>query len=317
MQPCKWYRAFLHFIIMKFLLCLCFFASHAFSQSGQNSTLSPYDSSILSWRQQRLTRLTSETGWLTLVGLFWLNEGENRCGSDPSNTVILSGEKTPAYVGTIGRKKDSLWFKASESATVYSNNLPVSNIPLLSDKNGAQEPTVLQIGSVRFYVIERGNELGVRVKDSESTSRKNFKGLEYFPIDPRWKVRAMFEPYEPPKRFRVPTSASIDDEYVSPGALVFRYNDSTYRIDAVIETGSEDALFVMFMDKTSGRETYGGGRQLYTALPDSNGMVWIDFNKAYNWPCIFTDFATCPIPPKQNHLPFRVEAGEKMYKGHE
>lgn len=289
----------------------------ASSQSLDRGVDSIYESSILNWRHQRLTRLTSETGWLTLVGLFWLNEGANSCGTDPSNVVIFPGDKNSAHAGTIWRKKDSLWFEAGAGVRVTHDSVLVSSTPLLSDKNGAREPTVLQIGSVRFYVIERGTELGVRVKDSESPARKNFKGLEYFPVDPRWRVRATFEPYSPAKHIRVPTSASVNDDYVSPGALAFSYNDSTYRIDAVIETGSEDQLFVMFMDKTSGRETYGAGRQLYASLPDSNGTVFLDFNRAYNWPCVFTDFATCPIPPKQNRLPFRVEAGEKMYKGHE
>ncbi|MBI3765042.1 MAG: DUF1684 domain-containing protein, partial [Ignavibacteriales bacterium] len=152
-------------------------------------------------------------------------------------------------------------------------------------------------------------------KDKENPARVNFKGLEYFPIDPKWRVEAKFEPYNPPKKIPIASVIGTVENDSCPGALVFNVDEKPCRLDAVMEVGTDDQLFIMFSDETSGKETYGMGRQLYASLPDKENRVILDFNKAYNWPCVFTEYATCPIPPRQNHLPIRVEAGEKMYKG--
>jgi uncharacterized protein (DUF1684 family) len=155
------------------------------------------------------------------------------------------------------------------------------------------------------------------VKDRQNPSLLKFKGMEYFPIDAKWRLDARFEPYVPPKIIPIATVINTVENDSCPGAIVFEIDGKQMRLDAVMERGSTDQLFIMMSDETSGKETYGMGRQLYTDIPDKENRVVIDFNKAYNWPCVFTDFATCPIPPAQNHLPVRVEAGEKMYRGHE
>lgn len=270
---------------------------------------------IEEWQTSRRARITRPDGWLTLVGLFWLKPGENTVGSDSSCQVILPAGTTPLHAGSISLADGHLRFSASPGVIVTVQDSPIVATDLASDESG--NPTILRIGSVSFFVIKRGDQLGVRVKDSESETRRHFAGLDYFPIDLKYRFVARFEPYDPPRVLRIPTQAGTIDEEKSPGAIAFEYEGTTYRLDAIVEKGAEDQLFIMFSDETSGQETYGPGRQMYTPAPDSTGVVVLDFNKAYNWPCVFTEYATCPIPPKQNHLPFRVEAGEKMYSGHD
>ncbi len=184
-------------------------------------------------------------------------------------------------------------------------------VTLASDAD--EDTTMLRRGSLLFYLIRRGDRLGVRVKDSQSEARRNFRGLDYFPIDPGWRIEARFEPYDPPKSISVPNVLGQDNAEKSPGAVVFEHGGKTYRLDPVLERGETD-YFVIFGDRTNGNETYGAGRFLYVK-PPVDGRTVIDFNKAYNPPCVFTEYATCPLPPPQNKLPIRIEAGEKEY-GH-
>ena len=130
-------------------------------------------------------------------------------------------------------------------------------------------------------------------------------------------MEGKFEPYHPPKVAKIATMVGTTEEYQFPGSVVFTVGDAEVRVDAALERGEEEQLFIMFGDETNGCETYGAGRQLYADLPDEQNRVILDFNKAYNWPCVFTEYATCPLPPRQNRLPIRVEAGEKMPGGHE
>ena len=271
---------------------------------------------IEEWRQERLARLTSETGWLTVCGLFWLKQGPNRCGSDSSNEVIFPRGKAPALVGTFWRTDTRIRFGAHPGVETRSADSLVISLVMKSD-NEEGGPTILTHGSLSFYIIKRRDSLGVRVKDKKNPARVAFKGLEYFPIDLMWRIQSKFEPYTPPRVLQVPSVVKTVEDFSCPGALVFEHDGKTYRLDAVVESGSEQELFIMFSDQTNGGETYGGGRQLYTDLPDTSGIVVLDFNKAYNWPCVFSKYATCPIPPPQNHLPFRVIAGEKTYAGHQ
>jgi hypothetical protein len=270
---------------------------------------------IQEWQKTRLARLTKDDGWLTLVGLFWLKEGENSVGSNSMCVVVLPENKTPSRVGSIWLANGKLRFEAIKGVKVTWNDSLITTIDLQSDEGGTT-PTILRMGTVSFYVIERGGKYAVRVKDNESDTRKNFKGLEFFPIDPKWRIEAKFEPYIPAETLDIPSMVGTIEKYPCPGKLIFEVDGKPYRLDVVIETGSEDQLFIMFGDATNGKETYNLGRQLYSALPDSNNKVILDFNRAYNWPCVFTVYATCPIIPKQNILPIRVEAGEKNYEGH-
>ena len=298
------------------IACIALTASVLNGCARKESSPDPvaYKKQIEDWQARRLARLTREDGWLTLAGLFWLREGKNSVGGDSTNAVILPSDKTPAKVGTIIRKGNALLFTATKGVTVTWKDSSITSIDLATDET--DNPTILRCGSVMFYVIKRGDLLGVRIKDSQSETRLRFKGLDFFPIDPEYRFEAVFERYPTPTILHIPTQAGVTEEDSCPGALVFSHHGVTCRLDAVIEQGSEDQLFIMFSDETSGKETYGPGRQVYAPLPDSAGHVILDFNQAYNWPCVFTVYATCPIPPRQNHLPFRVEAGEKMYVGH-
>src|SRR5262249_8004586 len=190
---------------------------------------------------------------------------------------------------------------------------PISTMTLKTDAEG--EPTVLEHGRIRFYVIRRGTRLGVRVKDTGSAALAAFHGIDSYPIDFHWRFDAHFDAYDPPKTIPVPNILGTVDSARSPGAVVVTLGGRDCRIDAVKESGT-DELFLIFGDQTNGEETYGGGRFLYAAPPDKNGRVVLDFNKAYNPPCVFTPYATCPLPPAGNRLPVRIEAGEKKYGSH-
>ena len=256
-----------------------------------------YNKEIDEWKAKRLARLTRDDGWLTLCGLSWLKEGKNSVGSDSTNTVILPAGKAPNVVGAIYLAKGVLQFEAQKGVEVYHNDSLVTSLPIVSDEQS--DPTILRYKTITFYVIKRGEELCVRVKDKENPERLHFKGLEYFPVNPKFRFEAKLIPYNPAKILEIPSAIGTVEKNTSPGALAFQFEGKEYRIDAVIEKGSEDQFFIMMMDETSGKETYAVGRQLYTSLPDSNGNVILDFNRAYNWPCVFTPYATCPIPPKQ------------------
>jgi hypothetical protein len=275
-------------------------------------TADAYRAEIETWRAKRIERLRSDTGWLTVVGLFWLEPGKNAVGSAPGNRVVLPAGKTPSYVGALELSGGAAMFHAAPGSGVVSDGRPVTTVPLRSDVTG--EPTVLSIGPVSFYTIQRGERLGVRVKDSQSDARRHFHGIESYSIDARWRLEARFEAYKPVKKIPVPNVLGVEELTDSPGALVFELDGKTYRLDPVIETGETD-LFVIFGDRTNGRETYGAGRFLY-APPPVDGKTVLDFNKAYNPPCVFTPYATCPLPPPQNKLPIEIPAGEKRYAGH-
>ncbi len=282
--------------------------------SGAAPAPETHRAEIEAWQAKRIASLKREDGWLTLVGLFWLQEGQNRFGSDPaSNRIVFPKGTAPKTLGSLDLSGGVVTLRAAPDSGLTSDGRPVTTMTLRSDAEGG--PTVVRQGRISFLVIKRGERLGVRVKDSASPTLLSFHGLESYPIDARWRFDASFEAYSPPKTIAVPNILGTVDQEKSPGAVVFDIAGRAYRIDAVRESGSDD-LFLIFGDQTNGVETYGGGRFLYTAPPDKAGRVILDFNKAYNPPCVFTPYATCPLPPAQNRLPIRVEAGEKRYGGH-
>jgi uncharacterized protein (DUF1684 family) len=276
------------------------------------TTGAAYAEEVEQWKAKRLASLKGEDGWLSLVGLHWLKEGENKIGGDPSNEVALPEGKAPRVAGSLFLNNGAVKLEARPGSGITSEGKPVTSLDLKSDADG--KPTTLKLGTLTFHVIKRGERIGVRVKDSASPERTNFRGLEYFPVDERWRVDARFEPYNPPKKIPIVNVLNMEEDNPSPGAIVFDLGGKTYRLDALTEEG-EEQFFVIFADATSGRETYGAGRYLYAGPPDPTGRIVIDFNKAYSPPCAFTKYATCPLPPDQNRLPLRVEAGEK-FAGH-
>ncbi len=289
-----------------------------FSSCNKTSKLDmkAYQEEIEQWQKNRTAKISSDDSWLTVCGLFWLKEGENTFGSDSSNDVILPAGKTPATAGSLWLKNGAVRLEAKPKTEIKYKDSVVTSMELKSDADGLTDPTVLNIGSVNFLIIKRADKIGVRVKDKESYARLNFKGLEFFPINPKWRVEAKYEQYNPPRSIPVATVINTVEHDSCPGAVVFELEGKQFRLDAVIERGTNDQLYFMFTDETNGKETYNNGRQLYSDLPNAGNNVILDFNKAYNWPCVYTDYATCPIPPPHNRLAIRIEAGEKMYRGH-
>ena len=271
-----------------------------------------YEEGLEQWKAKRLAGLKGEEGWLTLIGLFWLKEGENRMGSDPTYEIVLPDGKAPQQAGTVRLAAGKVTLEARPEAKITSKGQPVTTLELKSDEEG--EPTVLDMGSLRFNVVKRGDRLGLRVRDRENPARAAFKGTEYYPADRKWVVNARFEPYDPPKKVPILNVLDMTTDEISPGALAFEVDGRPYKLEALKEQGSEQ-FFIIFADQTSGKETYPAGRYLYADPPGADGRVTLDFNRAYSPPCAFTKYATCPLPPAQNRLPLRVEAGER-YLGH-
>jgi uncharacterized protein (DUF1684 family) len=308
---------------LAWLVLLVLLAMILFGAACRKSTLpastttavdvSAHKSEIQKWQQNRVASLTKDDGWLTLVGLFWLNEGENKFGSDAANAVVFSQDKPPRVAGSFWLENGKVRVAVRPGVEITANGQPVTSLDL-KDDNDDNGPTILKFGSLLMNVVKRGDRIGVRVKDTESRTRREFKGLEYYPIDPKWRIEARFEPYQPPKTIPITNVLSMTDDETSPGALAFEVDGKTYRIDPILEKGEKD-YFVMIADETTGSETYGAGRYLYVSPPDASGKVIVDFNKTYSPPCAFTNFATCPLPPRQNRLPFPIEAGEKKYAG--
>ena len=265
---------------------------------------------IADWRAKRLASLTSETGWLTPIALYWLKEGENSFGRAPDRAFSLDdaalGADTGAFILTGGHVRYVA--HASEAMTYLGK--PVTSLDLVSDAD--EKPTEMIAGSLHFMLIERAGHLGIRVRDSVSPNRLQFKGLKYFPVRADWHIQAHFEPYVPEHHIPIVNILGMTEDMTSPGAIVFERDGRTWRLDAILEAPGDQELFVMFSDATSGRETYGAGRFLYVGLPTAD-RIEVDFNEAYNPPCAFTDFATCPLPPQQNRLALGVDAGELKY----
>ena len=272
-----------------------------------------YVQEIKEWDIKRVNRLKADDGWLNLAGRFWLKQGVSTFGAASDNDLVVESPTFPKYAGSFLFVDSSVTFKANESVEVLLNGNSVKEIKLIDDQK--KDITVLQIGSVKFNLIIRDTLYGIRFRDLNSGLVKNFKGIVRFPIDESWKLNATFEAYNPPKEIDVPNVLGQISKEKSPGAVVFVHDGKTHKIDAVDE--GDGNLFLIFADQTSGDETYGGGRFMYVSKPDSTGKIVLDFNKAYNPPCVFTKFATCPMPPLQNYLKLRIEAGEKVYgEGH-
>jgi uncharacterized protein (DUF1684 family) len=272
-----------------------------------------YQKGIEAWRQAREARLRSDTGWLTVAGLFWLKEGENRLGSDPSAEVVLPAHSSPARAGILRLEKGQVTIEPAAGVNIVLGGQPVGKRVLRSDTPGPED--ILSLGRTRFFVIERSGKLAIRLRDLDSPARKAFTGLHWFPIRPDYRVIGRFTPHPTPKKLSIPNVLGLVEEMVSPGYVTFKLGGQELRLEPVYETPAQDELFFIFRDKTSAHETYGAGRFLYADKP-KNGEVIIDFNKAYTPPCAFTRFATCPLPPRQNHLPVRIEAGELDYAHH-
>ncbi|HET6804460.1 MAG TPA: DUF1684 domain-containing protein [Frateuria sp.] len=278
----------------------------------------PYTRQIEQWRADRVARLTAPDGWLSLIGLEWLHEGANRVGRAADNDIVLKAG--PAHLGTVTLAADgSLHIAFDEGAGATIDGQRTSAAALVDDMHaGAAGPTLVRFGSASFYVIDREGRKALRVKDPEAPTRAHFAGIDYFPIDPSWRVEADWVPFAPAHKLEIGSVIGTIDAVDVPGKAVFQRDGHTFELMPYQEEPGGELFFVM-ADRTSGRETYGAARFFYAALPKGGlsqpGKLELDFNKAYNPPCAFTPFATCPLAPPENRLDIAVTAGEKKYRG--
>ena len=277
-----------HSHVTRIALTLC--AALSASVTAAAADRAPEQTSVLGWRAQRLDELTGDTGWLTLAGLFWLKEGDNSSAAARAMTsswIMRRWRKPPAP----SRLANRVRFLAQPGAGVLLNGTAVDSVALHSDAAG--EPTVLASGPLRFFVIERGGKLGVRVRDLKNPRRLEFHGLQYFPISDKWVVNARFVPYPPDKRIRIVNILGMEEEAVSPGALEFTQDGREWHLDTVLERPGAQQLFIMFADTTSGQETYGGGRFLDIPLPVAGSAV-VDFTRPTTRPA--PSMISPPVP---------------------
>jgi uncharacterized protein (DUF1684 family) len=270
-----------------------------------------YIKEINDWHKKRIENLKKENGWLNLVGLFFLNEGENTFGSGKENDFVIDDNSLPERICTFILKDTLVEMISENGVDLKVNDSTVKRIILQNDLTG--KPTIVSYGKYRWFIIKRGDKFALRVRNLDAPLLHEFKGIERFPVNDEWRIVADFIPYNPPKEIEIPSIIGIPEKEISPGKLRFFIKGKTFELEAI---DSGDKLFFVFADETNGDETYGAGRFLYIDKPDSNNKVILDFNKAYNPPCAFTKYATCPLPTPENYLKIRVTAGEKKYGDH-
>jgi uncharacterized protein (DUF1684 family) len=255
---------------------------------------SNFTTEIAAWHADREARLKAEDGWLSLAGLFWLHEGANPFGADSSLEIALPDG--PAHAGT---------FQLDHGKVTAAMDGATHEVKPDSDDT-------VKVGRLRLLVIKRGERYGIRLKDPESEARREFKGIQSFPADESYRVTARW--VAEPRKIPILNVLGQTEESDCPGYAVFQMHGREYTLHPIFEEPGAKELFYIFKDETSGKETYPAGRFFYSDLP-KDGKVVLDFNKAYNPPCAFTPYATCPLPPPENRLTVRIEAGEKRY-GH-
>mgnify|MGYP001563118852 CR=1 FL=1 len=269
--------------------------------------ISAHEAEITDWRQRRHERLASDSGWLSLAGLEWLQQGENRVGRGDGFDIQIQGG--PADWGTITVTGEELIYAPATGADVTIDGLPASPTRLVPDVEGP--PTVIRSGNLSMYAILRGS-YALRIKDTRAPTLLAFTGIDNYPIDASWRFDARFTPAEPGRTMAIANVLGQSENMPVIGFVEFERDGRKYRLLGLAEKGV-DSLWFLFADRTSGRETYGAGRFLYSDGMPENGRVVVDFNKAYNPPCAFNDYSTCPLPPQQNRLDLAVTAGEKNF----
>ena len=271
---------------------------------------SDYERELAKWRQQREDELKGDNSWLTVAGLFFLNHGKNTFGSGPLNDIVLPAD-APAEAGVLEFDGSKVTLRAMTPLTV--NGKPATTTELKPAGEG-KPADLVTMGSLTLFVHKSGDRLAMRLRDTNSAIRRGFTGLRWFPAKVSYKVTGTFEPYAQPKAVRVPNILGDLEPYTAPGVVSFAINGEPQKVE-VYDAGSGEnrRFFIVFRDLTSGKETYPSARFLYADRPNAKGEVVLDFNKAYNPPCAFNPFTTCPLPSEQNRLRVRIEAGELDY----
>ena len=301
---------------MKILTIACWAAGSIVGALGLRAaepavTPDAYTQEIETWRTHRVQQLTKPDGWLSLIGLHFLKPGENTVGSAPDNAVVLA--KGPKHLGAVILEKEGRVRAVFDpGVAVQVDGQSVLSTDLRDDSHSA--PTQIWVGTVSLFVINRDGRKALRVKDSEAETRTHFLGLDYFPIDPSWRIESDWVPFEKPREVPIRNILGSVSPALVLGKAAFKRDGHTYEL-LPIQEDPDGLLFFVISDLTSGDQTYAAARFLYAA-PPTDGKVILDFNKAQNPPCAFTAFATCPLPPKENQLTMAITAGEKKYRGH-
>jgi uncharacterized protein (DUF1684 family) len=266
-----------------------------------------YQDEVHAWREVMDTNLRAKNSWLALYGLTWLEEGVNRLGSDPKNEILLPEDSAPAFMGTIEYSPGQTIFSLEAECAITLNGQPIQRSYLAPDTSDV--PSYLEIGSLRMVVIERGGLTGLRIWDNDRIERRTFPGRSWFPVDQEFQVQAEFKEHPSGRSIIVPNIQGEQEEIQSLGTVTFPLRDYEGQLEAM--EAADNRLFIIFKDSTSCAKTYPAGRFLVSE-EIMGRTVLLDFNRSYNPPCAFTAFATCPLPPEENHLDFPIEAGE-MY----
>lgn len=266
-----------------------------------------YAKEIGEWHKERTHNLKSESGWLNLAGLFWLNEGRNTFGSASDNQIVFPFDDFPLHAGYFERAGNSVRLVAEKGIEFKSNDQQLSDGWIFDGKNNAP---VISYNKLKWVIIKRDTKIGIRLRNLDHPSLKSFKGIERFAVDTSWKIKATLVANSYPKFIAITNVLGQTNQLPSPGKLVFNIGTTQYSLDALEE---DNELFIIFGDETNGKESYPSGRFLYAIKPGADGMCFLDFNKSINPPCAFTPYATCPLPPRQNILPIAILAGEKNF----
>jgi uncharacterized protein (DUF1684 family) len=293
------------FVLIGALLIFSLVSQNSFSQST-------YQKEIDDWHGKRLEGLKAENGWLNLVGLFWLDEGKNSFGSGKQNKLVFPEGSIEAEAGYFELTGGKVKLVATGKEAIKVNGRPATEAVIFS-KDSIRRPPIVSTGNLKWTIIQRDDKIGVRLRDLKSLAVVMFKGVDRFPVDSVWRLPATLQANALPQTIAITNVLGQTSQQQSPGKLLFYINNRPYTLDA-LEEGKE--LFIIFGDATSGKTTYPAGRFLSVEKPGADGSTWIDFNKAYDPPCAFTPYATCPLPPKQNILPVAITAGEKDFGHH-
>ncbi len=267
----------------------------------------PYVTTLQQLRRARAAAIAAERSWLALAGLLWLQPGDNSFGTGATNALVLPGTQGPEQAGTFTLANGVTTVHAAPGVALQVNGEPISERVLQHDMAGA--PDVVTLGELSLIVIKRGERYGIRLYNNASPMRQAFTHLDWYEIDPAYRIEARFVTYEPARTIAYDNVLGDTTVEQSPGAIEFTWDGVTCRLDALPRG---DKLFFNFRDATNGSTTYGAGRFLYTDGP-KEGIVIVDFNQATNPYCAYTLYATCPLPPAQNQLSVRIAAGERKF----
>ncbi len=307
--------------LLLFLVSLTMVLSYS-NVKGQKSTTPNYIESTNEWHKLREAFLKSPKGWLNLEGLFWLHKGVNTFGISKNNDCVYENPNPsdaffPDHLGNFIFEGDSVMWQSLDKYMVKVNNqdMPLKSKVCIFNANGLSSDMswIMSGASFTWTIIKREDKIGVRFRNLKSVNISSFKGIAHFPINEKFKIKAFLQP---PIETYLMISNVLGQQVASKnaGKLQFTYQGKPYSLDVIDE--GEEQLFITFGDATSGATTYSAGRFIYINKPDAKGNTFIDFNQAFNPPCAFTKFATCPLPPPQNRLPFAITAGEKNYGHH-